>query len=176
VPFRPALGAVHSGMELHLGARTSKEAGGAGMAETMINYREVFRSTPGAMALLTPEGVILDVNDEYVEVSGRSREQLLGRNLFDVFPQNPDDPTELGPSQLKDSFDVVRATGERDILMPVRYDVEDLGRPGEFEERYWAVINTPLYDHGGQVVMIALKADEVTHIVNQGRNMRADQG
>jgi len=106
------------------------------MAETMINYQEVFRTTPGAMAVLTPEGVILDVNDEYVEVSGRSREQLLGRNLFDVFPRNPDDPAELGPIQLRASFDVVIETGERDVMMPVRYDVEDPGRPGEFEERY----------------------------------------
>src|SRR5262249_50065508 len=77
--------------------RTSKEGGGVGRAETMINSQEVFRTTPGAMAALTPEAVILDVNDEYVEVSGRSREQLLGRNLFDVFPRNPDDPAELGP-------------------------------------------------------------------------------
>jgi len=146
------------------------------MAESMINYQEVFRTTPGAMAVLTPEGVILDVNDEYVEVSGRSREQLLGRNLFDVFPRNPDDPAELGPIQLRASFDVVIETGERDVMMPVRYDVEDPGRPGEFEERYWAVVNTPLYDQGGQIVLITHKADEVTHIVNQGRTIRADQG
>ena len=146
------------------------------MAETMINYQEVFRTTPGAMAVLTPEGVILDVNDEYVEVSGRSREQLLGRNLFDVFPRNPDDPAELGPIQLRASFDVVIEIGERDVMMSVRYDVEDFGRPGEFEERYWAVVNTPLYDQGGQIVLITHKADEVTHIVNQSRTIRADQG
>jgi PAS domain-containing protein len=146
------------------------------MTDSTINYREVFRTMPGAMALLTPDGVILDVNDEYIEVSGRSREQLLGRNLFDAFPRNPDDPGELGPIQLKASFDVVLATGQRDVIMPVRYDVEDPGRPGEFEERYWAVINTPMYDEEGQIVIITHKADEVTHIVNQGRNMLADQG
>jgi PAS domain S-box-containing protein len=146
------------------------------MADTTINYRDVFRVSPGAMALLTPEGVILDVNDEYEEVSGRSREELLGRNLFDAFPQNPDDPSEMGPIQLKDSFDVVVETGERDIIMPVRYDVEDRGRPGKFEERYWAVVNTPLYDRDGELVIITHKAEEVTHIVNQGRTMRADQG
>ena len=146
------------------------------MTHSMINYQEVFRTLPGAMALLTPDGVILDVNDEYLEVSGRSREQLLGRNLFDAFPQNPDDPSQLGPIQLKASFDVVLATGRRDIIMPVRYDVEDPGRPGDFEERYWAVVNTPLYDQDGQIVIITHKADEVTHIVNQGRNMLADQG
>jgi len=146
------------------------------MTHSTINYQEVFRTLPGAMALLTPDGVILDVNDEYLEVSGRSREQLLGRNLFDAFPQNPDDPSQLGPIQLKASFDVVLATGRRDIIMPVRYDVEDPGRPGDFEERYWAVVNTPLYDQDGQIVIITHKADEVTHIVNQGRNMLADQG
>ena len=146
------------------------------MTDSTINYQEVFRTTPGSMALLTPDGVILDVNDEYLEVSGRSREQLLGRNLFDAFPLNPDDPGELGPIQLKASFDVVLATGKRDMIMPVRYDVEDPGRPGDFEERYWAVVNTPLYDQDGQIAIIVHKADEVTHIVNQGRNMLADQG
>ncbi|HEX7993397.1 MAG TPA: PAS domain-containing protein, partial [Streptosporangiaceae bacterium] len=155
---------------------TSKEAGGPGMSDTTINYREVFRTTPGAMALLTPDGVILDVNYEYEEVSGRSREQLLGRNLFDAFPRNPDDPSEMGPIQLKASFDVVLETGERDIIMPVRYDVEDPGRPGNFEERYWAVVNTPLYDQDGRLVIITHRAEEVTHIVNQGRILRADQG
>jgi PAS domain S-box-containing protein len=147
------------------------------MSETTINYREVFRVMPCALALLTPEGVFVDVNDGYLEASGRSREELLGRNLFDVFPENPDDPAVLGPIELKDSFKTVLATGERDIMMmPVRYDVEDRGRPGMFEERYWAVVNTPLHGRAGQVVMIMLKADEVTHIVNQGRNLLADQG
>ncbi len=163
-------------MEVLLGTATCNEAGGVSMAETTIDYREVFRTLPGAMALLTPDGVILDVNDDFLEASGRSREQVLGRNLFDAFPENPDDPTELGPGQLRDSFEAVVATGERDVLMPVRYDVEDPGRPGDFEERYWAVINTPMHDQSGRCVMITHKADEVTHIVNQCRNMLADQG
>ncbi len=146
------------------------------MAETSIDYQEVFRTTPGAMALLTPDGTILDVNDGYLEASGRSREQLIGRNLFDAFPQNPDDPSVLGPGQLRDSFEVVVATGERDVIMPVRYDVEDPGRPGMFEERYWAVVNTPMRDPAGRIVLITHKADEVTHIVNHARSLRAEQG
>ena len=145
------------------------------MAETTINYREVFRTTPGAMAVLTPEGVILDVNDA-TEAWFAIRLGPSTFGIFDAFPDNPDDPGMIGPSQLKDSFEVVVATAERDIVMPVRYDVEDPGRPGKFEERYWAVINTPLHDQGGQVVMITHRADEVTHIVNHGRNMLADQG
>lgn len=146
------------------------------MAETTIDYRAVFRSMPGAMALLTPEGVILDVNEDYLDVSGRSREQLLGRNLFDAFPENPGDPGVLGPGQVRESIETVITTGERDVMVPVRYDVEDPGRPGEFEERYWTVVNAPMHDVLGRVMMITHKADEVTHIINQGRNLLADQG
>ena len=157
-------------------AQTRYEAGGVSMVDTSIDYEEVFRALPGAVALLKPDGTILDVNDGYVETSGRSRDQLLGRNIFDAFPQNPRDPSVLGPVQLRDSFEAVVETGERDVMMPIRYDVEDPGRPGEYEERYWVVVNTPLHDPGGRVVMITHKADEVTHIINQGRNLRADQG
>lgn len=146
------------------------------MAETTIDYQEVFRTMPGATALLTPEGVILDVNEDFVEASGRSRAQLLGRNLFDAFPQNPGDPGVLGPGQLRESLEVVITSGERDVMMPLRYDVEDPGRPGQFEERYWAVVNTPMHDEVGRVMMITHKADEVTHIVNQCRNLLAEQG
>jgi PAS domain S-box-containing protein len=146
------------------------------MAETTIDYQAVFRTLPGALALVTPDGVILDVNDGYLEAAGRKLEHILGRNLFELFPENPADPGDVGPAQLRESFELVTATGEPDAMMPIRYDVEDMGRPGAFEERYWSVINTPLRSPEGQVMMIALKADEVTHIVNQSRNQLANQG
>jgi len=146
------------------------------MLDTTIDYKAVFRTLPAPLALVTPEGVMLDVNEAYLEASGRSREQVLGRNIFDAFPGNPDDPDMLGPTQLKGSFDAVLATGEPDMVMPIRYDVEDPGRPGEFEERYWAVINTPVRSDDGHITLIAHKAEEVTHIVNQRRNELADHG
>jgi PAS domain S-box-containing protein len=146
------------------------------MAETTIDYQAVFRTLPGALALVTPDGVILDVNEGYLEAAGRTREHVLGRNLFELFPENPDDPGDVGPAQLRESFESVVASGEPHAMMPIRYDVEDPGRPGAFEERYWAVINTPLRSLDGQVMMIAHKADEVTHIVNQSRNLLANQG
>jgi len=146
------------------------------MAETKIDYRAVFRTMPGALALLTPDGVVLDINEGFLEAAGRKREHVLGRSIFDAFPQNPDDPDDVGPAQLRVSLEAVIATGEADVLMPIRYDFEDPARPGNFEERYWSVINTPVRSPDGQVMMIAHKADEVTHIVNQSRNQLAEQG
>jgi PAS domain S-box-containing protein len=146
------------------------------MAGSTIDYQEVFRSLPGSLALLTPDGVILDVNDGFLEAAGREPEQILGRNLFDAFPGNPNDPSSSGSDMLRGSLETVVATGERHIMQPMRYDVEDPGRPGEFEERYWVVINTPLRGPDGRVVVVINKSEEVTHIVNQGRNLLADCG
>jgi PAS domain-containing protein len=146
------------------------------MTESTIDYRAVFRTLPGVLALLTPDGVILDVNEGFLDAAGREVGQVLGRSLFDAFPENPDDPGEHGPAQLRGSFERVVASGERDVMAPIRYDVEDPGRPGEFEERYWAIINTPMRCEDGQVTLIAHKSDEVTHIVNQVRNRLADHG
>jgi PAS domain-containing protein len=146
------------------------------MAEFAIDYQEVFRALPGAVALLTPDSVIIDVNDSYLEVAGRELAEVVGRNIFEAFPRNPRDPGDPGPEMLRTSLETVISTGERDVMPPIRYDVEDRGRPGEYEERYWFVVNTPLLDENGRVALIAHKAEEITHVVNQARNLLADHG
>jgi len=146
------------------------------MSEQRIDYQAVFRILPGALAVLTPDGVILDVNEGFLEAGGRTREQVLGRSIFDAFPQNPLGPGDAGPPRLRHSLRSVADSGEPDVIAPIRYDVEVPGAPGEFEERYWAVVNTPMRDRHGQVTMIIHKADEITHIVNEARHLLADYG
>ena len=146
------------------------------MAGSTIDYRTVFRNMPGVLALLTPDAVIVDVNAGFLEVAGCEFEHIVGRSLFEAFPGNPSDPGSSGHDTLRLSLETVAATGEPDVMAPIRYDVEDPGRPGEFEERYWAMVNVPLRREDGQVAWIAHKADEITHIVNEGRNSLADHG
>jgi hypothetical protein len=38
-----------------------------------IDFGEVFHALPGMVALLTPDMVFLDANDDYLSNSGRSR-------------------------------------------------------------------------------------------------------
>jgi PAS domain S-box-containing protein len=157
--------------------RTRRIAGiiqGVTVAGSEIDYEAVFRIMPGSMALLRPDGVILDMNDGFLEAAGRPRHEVLGRNLFEAFPASIGDAGGEGPEHLRASLESVVASGERDVMAPLRYDVEDSGRPGQFEERYWVVVNTPVLNEHGEVVMVAHKADEVTHIINQQRNMLAD--
>ena len=134
-----------------------------------IDYRAVFKSLPGPTALLDPRFVIIDANQSYLETAGRTLDQVVGHNFLDAFPENPADPDDTGPRDLRASLQAVLDSGERDVMNVTRYDTQDPDRPGVFEERYWVVVNAPLCDDVGNVDVIILKAEEVTHLVRQAR-------
>ncbi|MFE0459184.1 PP2C family protein-serine/threonine phosphatase [Kitasatospora sp. NPDC058965] len=135
------------------------------MADAGIDYAAVFRTLPGMVALLTPELVYADVNEAFVRGSGRTREQLLGRYVFDVFPDNPNDPDATGAGNLRASLERVLATGERDTMALQRYDVESTERPGEWEERYWSPVNVPVLGADGRVALIVHRVEEITELI-----------
>jgi len=135
------------------------------MADAGIDYAAAFRALPGMVALLTPELVYADANDEFLEMAGRAREQLIGRYLFDVFPDNPNDPTSTGMRNLEASLRRVLATGERDAMALQRYDVESLEQPGTWEERFWSPVNVPVLDPDGKVVLLVHRVEEVTELI-----------
>ncbi|MBB4899891.1 serine phosphatase RsbU (regulator of sigma subunit) [Streptomyces griseostramineus] len=152
------------------------------MAEASIDYAAVYQALPGMVALLTPELVFADVNEAYIRGTGRSREELVGRYLFDVFPDNPNDPNATGARNLQASLLRVLATGERDTMALQRYAVEDPERPGEWEERFWSPVNTPVLGPAGKAELIVHRVEEVTELIRargragdgQGRVLEAE--
>ncbi|WP_210586071.1 PP2C family protein-serine/threonine phosphatase [Streptomyces sp. GESEQ-35] len=135
------------------------------MNDAAIDYAAVFKGLPGMVALLTPELVYADVNEEFERTSGRTRQQLIGRYLFDVFPDNPNDPAATGMRNLAASLHRVLATGERDAMALQRYDVESPGRPGQWEERYWSPVNAPVFGPNGKVVLLVHRVEDVTELM-----------
>lgn len=135
------------------------------MNDKAIDYTAVFQALPGAVALLTPELLYADANREFLRVSGRRREQLIGRHVFEVFPDNPDDGAASGMRNLEASLRRVLATGEREAMALQRYDVESSERPGEWDERYWSPVNAPVHGPDGSVVLIVHRVEEVTELI-----------
>lgn len=127
-----------------------------------VDYEAAFKHLPGAVALLNPELVILDVSNGYLDAAGCELDVIIGRNILEAFPENPNDPEDTGPGDLRESLTTVLASGEPDFLKTVKYDVEDRVRPGEFEDRYWAIANVPICAADGQVSMIVHMVHEVT--------------
>ncbi|MEU6544877.1 SpoIIE family protein phosphatase [Streptomyces sp. NPDC046859] len=130
-----------------------------------VDYEAVFQALPGMVALLDTDLVYVDANEDFQRLSGRSREQLVGHYIFEVFPDNPNNPAATGTRNVRASMRRVAATGERDAMALQRYDVEDTGNPGHWEERFWSPINAPVTGPDGKVAFVLHRVEEVTELI-----------
>src|SRR5690349_19844401 len=131
----------------------------------IISEKEIalFESIPGNNVLLqpnSPQFTILGVTDTYLEIAGKKREELIGRDLFEVFPSNPNDPKDTGETDLRSSLHQVLLHKKKHEIPSQRYDVQN--ENGSFEERYWYAGNTPILDHDKQVKFIIHSVLEIT--------------
>lgn len=138
------------------------------------DFRTLFEAAPGLYLVLKPDFVIVAVTDAYLRATMTTREGILGRGLFEVFPDNPDDPNATGTRNLRASLERVLARRAPDTMAVQKYDVRRPASEGAvFEERYWAPINTPVLGSDGAVDYIIHNVEDVTELV-RSRN-RADE-
>ena len=132
-----------------------------------IDYLAVYRQLPIPVLLLTPEFVVADANEAYLVATGRTREELVGHNVFAAFPNNPADPLATGVQDSMASLDRVLQTGKPDVRSFHKYDVEVPGQPGVYAPRYWNSVNAPVFGPDGQIVLIAHCLEEITDRVGR---------
>ncbi|WP_106398801.1 PAS domain-containing sensor histidine kinase [Actinocorallia populi] len=130
---------------------------------TEVDFESLFDSVPGPLALMSTDLVFLAANRAYERLLSRPREDLIGRYVFDVFPGGP---SQEEVEALRSSLEKA-ASGEIDLMMLQRYDVEDPSAPGKFEERYWNVVHAPLLDSEGTVRGVIAQPQEVTSFVQR---------
>ncbi|KPC70858.1 hypothetical protein ADL26_16740, partial [Thermoactinomyces vulgaris] len=69
-----------------------------------MDYAALFAATPSPYLVLGSDLVIVEVNQAYLAATNRTREDLIGRHIFDAFPSNPDDPEADGVRNLNASL------------------------------------------------------------------------
>src|SRR5579871_2389276 len=128
-----------------------------------LDFKALFESAPGLFLVLTPDLRIVAVSDAYLQATMTQRDHILGRHLFDVFPDNPDDPNATGVRNLNDSLERVLQNRTADTMAVQKYNIR---RPesegGEFEERYWSPVNSPVFGPDGQIAYIIHRVEDVT--------------
>ncbi len=98
------------------------------------DHRSLFEAAPSAHLVLAadaPRFTIVDANTAYLLATGTERAAIVGRGLFEVFPDNPDDPRADGVRNLRASLERVSATRQADAMTVQRYDVRRPIRPRE---------------------------------------------
>ncbi|RYY19326.1 MAG: PAS domain-containing protein [Cytophagaceae bacterium] len=122
----------------------------------------VFNALPGANLLLTPDWVIVGASDDYLAATLTQRATLVGQFIFDAFPDNPQAPQAQAVASVRAALTAVLATRLPHTMAPQHYDVPDPARPGQFVERHWLPVHTPVLDAAGQVQFIIQSVQDLT--------------
>lgn len=159
LPFAGELGVAHSGLAA------------AWLERRMIRDRIENSDVPYLVVDPRPGLHIIDCNRIYAEITLTPRRKMRGRKLFDVFPDNPDDPAASGVHNLYLSLCRAAETRKTHGMATQRYDVADAR--GEFVERHWSPANTPIYDDDGRLLYLLHHVRDVTAEVLKARANRS---
>ncbi len=148
--------------------RPGPSADGGRQATAALDYKKIFDSAPALFLVLgtDPGFTIADASDAYLRATRTRRESIVGRPLFDVFPDHadaPDAPDAPTATRLRESLQKVLAARRADTMAAHRYDIR---RPqsegGGYEEHHWAPVNSPVLSDSGDVLWIVHRLDDVT--------------
>ena len=85
-------------------------------ALTHADFQSVFESAPDPYLVLNPQFVIVGVSRAYTSATMTQRADIVGRSIFDVFPDNPDAPLADGVRKLRVSLQRVARTLRPDAM------------------------------------------------------------
>ncbi|AIE74588.1 hybrid sensor histidine kinase/response regulator [Synechocystis sp. PCC 6714] len=129
-------------------------------------YKRLFKASPGKILVLEPDRFeIIAVTDEYLKATVTNESDIVGKTLFEVFPDDPDDPKADGVNSLFASLQRVVSLKAADVMTIQRYPIRLPS--GAFEERFWSLVNSPVLDEFGMVEFIMHKVEDVTAIVHE---------
>ncbi|GJD97207.1 PAS domain S-box protein [Methylobacterium iners] len=128
------------------------------------DFQALFEASPTPLLVVAPpDWTIVAANDARLRATRTTREEQIGRRLFDVFPDDPEDPSADGVRHLTASLERVVATRSADTMAVQRYAVR--GPDERFVERWWAPVNTPVLHMDGSVALILHQVQDVTEVV-----------
>jgi PAS domain S-box-containing protein len=130
------------------------------------DFKALFEALPGLYLILDPDLRIRAVTDAYAKATLIRREHIIGRHIFELFPDNPEDPSADGVRNLLASFNRVLRSHAADAMVVQKYDVR---RPesegGGFDVRYWSPVNTPVLNPDGSLAYIIHRVEDATEFV-----------
>src|SRR3990167_1130941 len=121
---------------------------------SFADYQAILKCAPDLYLILDIHFNIIEVSDAYLKATKVTR-KILWHHIFEIFPDNPEDPTATGVKNLRASLKRVLQNKHTDTMAIQKYDIR---RPksegGGFEERYWSPMNSPVLDENKNVKYI----------------------
>ena len=132
------------------------------------DFRTVFEKSPVLLSVLDADLTVVASSNAYLEATMRKPSDLYGFNVFDAFPDDPDDSDSTATADLRRSIENAIRTRRPDWMAVQRYPI---ARPpeegGGFEVRYWSPVNAPIYDDDGKLLYVVQIAQDITAYVEK---------
>src|SRR5580700_1346374 len=143
-----------------------------------LDFRLLFEEAPDVLLVLLPDAprFTMVAATQARWRATHTTPATLGRGLFEVFPDNPDDPGASGTNNLRASLERVLKTRQPDTMPVQKYDIR--GPDGSFEARYWSPKNFPVLSPSGEVLYILHRVEDITELVRaseSGEELRGRQ-
>ncbi len=111
--------------------------------------------------VLASDFSIVGANAAYLAVTGRTRQSLVGRSIFEAFPSTD---AESG-LMLRESLERAVRLRVKDELPLIRYALfQDTPEGRVTEERFWSATHTPLFDKDGALRYVLQHTEDVTEL------------
>ena len=132
----------------------------------ILDFQRLFEAAPALYLVLSPTLHIVAASDAYLSATMTRRDDIVGRGVFDVFPDNPNDPAATGVRNLKASLNRVLSHRVPDVMQLQKYDVQrPQSQGGGFEERYWSPLNSPVLGADSTILYIIHRVEDVTEFI-----------
>src|SRR3954463_12038008 len=96
------------------------------MKNNNTDFQTIFQALPGNYLILKPHlssFIITAVSDQYLEATFTKREDIVGRDIFEVFPDNPTDACATSGYSLTRSLQTVLRKKSPDEMRVQKYGV-----------------------------------------------------
>jgi len=137
-----------------------------GIIDAQFALNTVFSSLPGVYWLMEPDELrIVAVSDDGLATLALKREAVVGFPMEEILragredPENADDIEKAVASMRR-----VAHTGRTDQLVMFRYEVPADGKDSDVEERYWNILNAPVFDARGKLLYVLNRGEDVTEL------------
>lgn len=132
------------------------------------DFQALFLAAPNPYLVLAPDLTVAAVNTSYLQATMMDRDEIVGRDLFSIFPKNPDAPAASGVNELRLSLETVLRSKRPHGIGIQRYDIPlPADQGGGFEVRHWATLDIPVLDPDGDVAWIIHYVEDVSHAMTR---------
>lgn len=128
-------------------------------------WRMLFELGPSASVLLDRHLNVRAVSDQYLSATNTTRDAILGRHLFEIFPDNPE-LGATGAKNLRASLERVFRDGAADPMAAQRHDIRGpISEGGAYEERWWSQLNWPVLGPDGDLAFVIHRVEDISAYV-----------